>query len=179
MTIRPVIASDLPALKKLIDKTELFPGEMLNSMIASHLADPTKSSEVWLTETTTTQDDDDIPVSVVFAGPEKLTVGTYNAFLLAVDPDHQRLGLGRGLMRHLEDHLRATRSCRLLLVETSGNEELRLPGPSTPRLAMNKKPSFGSSGKQMKTRLFIESCCCEFVCGIHLLFSFFLHKNYI
>ena len=36
--IRPTLAADLPALRRIIDANDLFPGEMLDDMAAAFLA---------------------------------------------------------------------------------------------------------------------------------------------
>ena len=62
-------------------------------------------------------------VSVIFCGPEKMTEGTYNAWLLAVRPSAQGQGYGSRIVQHLEDLLRKKHAARILLVETSGNDD--------------------------------------------------------
>jgi ribosomal protein S18 acetylase RimI-like enzyme len=62
-------------------------------------------------------------VPIAFAGPEKMTEGCFNALLLAVAPNCQREGHGRDLMIYLADHLQSNSIARILLVETSGNDE--------------------------------------------------------
>ena len=51
-----------------------------------------------------------------------MTLGTWNMYLIAVHPAHQRRGLGAALARCVEDTL-VDRGGRLLLVETSGLPE--------------------------------------------------------
>lgn len=112
MLIRPTFAVDLPALKQVIDRTELFPGDMLDEMAAGFLAGQ-GGEERWLTA------DDGGPVAVAYYVPERMTDGTYNLLLIAVDPDRQGGGVGTALMAHVEADL-ARRGGRVLLVETSG-----------------------------------------------------------
>jgi ribosomal protein S18 acetylase RimI-like enzyme len=114
--IRPAEANDLHAMKNIIDANELFPSEMLNEMTKSYFEG--KSDEVWFVKVK-----DNLPIAVVFAGPEKMTEGCFNAFLLAVAPNCQREGHGRDLMIYLADHLQSSSVARILLVETSGNDE--------------------------------------------------------
>ena len=113
--IRPTTRDDLPALKSIIEATEMFPPDMLDGMIEGFFSDPA-TQELWFTF-----EDNAIPLSVVYCAPETLTEGTFNAYLLTVSPDHQGQGIGRRMMTHLEDHLRIA-GARVLLVETSGVE---------------------------------------------------------
>lgn len=110
--IRPVVAGDLPALKAVIDATDLFPSDMLDDMVAGYLrGDP--ADGFWLTH------DEGGPLAVACCAPERMTLGTWNLLLIAVHPERQRQGMGAALMRHVEQTL-AARGERLLLVETSG-----------------------------------------------------------
>jgi hypothetical protein len=86
--IRPVSETDLPALKAIIDSTELFPSSMLDEMISGYLSG-NEEREVWITETS--KDDENKSISLVYCGPEKTTKGTFNAWLLAVST-HDTLG---------------------------------------------------------------------------------------
>jgi len=112
MTIRPVTRQDLPALKAVIDATELFPSEMLDEMTAGYLSGEV-GNEFWLTV------DDGGPVAIAYYVPERMTVGTWNLLLIAVHPDRQGHGDGTRLLGQIEATL-AARDQRLLLVETSG-----------------------------------------------------------
>jgi len=51
-------------------------------------------------------------------GPAPMTEGTYDLYWIAVDPDKQGQGLGKELVRWLEDHVRDARG-RLILIETA------------------------------------------------------------
>lgn len=110
--IRPVVPNDLPALKALIDATELFPSDLLDAMVAPFFNDET-SDEYWVT------DDDDGPQAFAYYVPERMTEGTWNLLLIAVHPKQQGQGRGAVLMQYIEQSL-AARGERLLLVETSG-----------------------------------------------------------
>jgi ribosomal protein S18 acetylase RimI-like enzyme len=112
MRIRPVTRADLPALKVVIDATELFPSQMLDDMAAGYLSGEA-SNDFWLTI------DDGGPLAVAYYVPERMTEGTWNLLLIAVHPDHQGHGQGAALLEHIEKVL-AARGERLLLVETSG-----------------------------------------------------------
>lgn len=114
--IRPIRKEDLPALKSIIDETDLFPSAMLDDMTDGFLNND--AEEVWLARL----GGDGTPVGLVYAKPELMTEGTWNALLLVVRPDVQRSGFGRELMAGLESMLKG-RGHRLLIVETSGNED--------------------------------------------------------
>ncbi|CBN74722.1 conserved unknown protein [Ectocarpus siliculosus] len=114
--IRPIRKEDLPALKSIIDGTDLFPSAMLDEMTDGFLNND--AEDIWLARL----GGDGTPVGLVYAKPELMTEGTWNALLLAVCPDVQRSGFGRELMAGLESMLKG-RGHRLLIVETSGNED--------------------------------------------------------
>jgi len=114
--IRLCATSDLPAVRAVIDATGLFPSEALDDMISFEISsDHTdEPREFWLV-----YDDGDGAVAVAYSAPERMTVGTWNALLLAVHPEHQGQGIGALLMAYIETLL-AARGGRVLLVETSG-----------------------------------------------------------
>lgn len=116
MTVRPLAAGDLPALRDVIAAAELFPAEMLDGMVAPVLA---------------AEDGADAPLcrvagdpaaALAFAEPEPMTEGTWNLRLIAVHPDRHRTGLGRTLMAAMEAALTARRA-GLLLVDTAGTAD--------------------------------------------------------
>ncbi len=102
----------MPMLKSVIDGTGLFPSYMLDGMLASYLRGE-GGDEIWLT------DDDSGPVALAYCAPERMTLGTWNLYLIAVHPDRQGQGRGTALLLHVEQVL-AERGERVLLVETSG-----------------------------------------------------------
>ena len=55
-------------------------------------------------------------------GPTPMTHGTFDLYWLLVDPAVKGKGLGRGLVRAMEDELRAE-GARLVRVETAGSPE--------------------------------------------------------
>lgn len=110
--IRDVERRDVPALKVIVDRSGLFPSELLDDMLAAYLNED-QNDQYWLTV------DDGDPVAVAYCAPEPMTQGTWNLYLIAVHPDRRSQGHGAALLRHLEDAL-GTRGQHLLLVETSG-----------------------------------------------------------
>ena len=116
--IRPCSASDLPAVKGIVDAVALFPSELLDDMI-SFEPPPGESDEphdFWLVH-----DEGHGPVGVAYCAPEAMASGTWNALLLAVRPERHDRGIGTGLMARVESLL-AARGERVLLVETSGTD---------------------------------------------------------
>jgi ribosomal protein S18 acetylase RimI-like enzyme len=120
--VRLLVADDLPALATIIDRTELFPSEMLGDMTSGFTAadDPEAAGDMWLTATV-----DGAPAGVCFARAEALTEGTWNMLALAVSPDHQGGGLGAAMTADLERRL-AGRGVRILVVDTSGTDGFAL-----------------------------------------------------
>lgn len=114
-TIRPMERGDLPTMKEIIDRNALFPGDMLDDMVATYL-DGSKTPELWFVATDTSVK------ALAYCAPERMTDGTWNLYLIAVDPADQGQGLGSALITHVETVL-AAQGQRVLLVETSA-----LPG---------------------------------------------------
>lgn len=117
--IRKAIPQDLPALKSVLDSSELFPSEMLDEMIANFFNDE-NSSDFWFT---TVQNN--TPISIAYCAPEQMTEGTFNLYAIAVDKKHQGKGIGSEMMRFIEDRLQKNNE-RILLVETSGTADFEL-----------------------------------------------------
>ena len=113
--VRDVAERDLAGLKAVIDATGLFPSPMLDDMVRGYL-DGAAEQEIWVTV------DDGRPVAVGYCAPERMTDGTWNMLLIAVDPSAQGRGVGAAIMRHVEGQLSA-KGARILIVETSGLPE--------------------------------------------------------
>ena len=113
--IRPTVADDVAGLKSVIEKTALFPGAMLDDMIAPYLSNNV-GGEIWLTS------QEDNPVGLLYCAHERMTEGTWNMLLIAVDPTAQGRGIGSQLIASIESIL-IERGVRILLVETSGLAE--------------------------------------------------------
>lgn len=123
--IRPVRPEDLPALKAVIEATALFPADLLDGMLASHLAGEA-NEEIWLT------DDTGGPIAIAYCAPERMTQGTWNLYLIAVHPARQAEGRGGALIREVE-RLVVARGAHQLLVETSGLPEFQRTRDFYPR----------------------------------------------
>lgn len=107
--IRPMRRDDLQDAKALIAALDLFPPDLLPEMAAPALSGA--SADLWWI--------DDGGRGLAYAAPERMTEGTWNLLLLAVDPAVQGQGLGRALVTAVETNLRRM-NVRLLIVETSG-----------------------------------------------------------
>ena len=113
MAVRFAVPDDVARLKEIVAATELFPDHLLDDMIAPYFAG---ENENWLVFEA--EDSENI-VGLAYYVPEPMTNGTYNALLLAVQPEQQGRGIGAALMTHIEQTLREQNN-RILLVETSG-----------------------------------------------------------
>ncbi len=116
MKIRPTKSEDIPALKLVLDGTELFPSEMLPDMVSGFLSHE-ESEDVWLT-----CEADGKAIGFCYAAPEALTEGTWNMLAIAVLPEKQGSGAGGAIVRELESNLRAN-GHRVLIADTSGANE--------------------------------------------------------
>lgn len=116
--IKTTTRDDIAALQVVLDRTELFPSDMLQEMLSRALHGDTE--EFWLTKHI-----EGSPVGFCFTAPEELTDGTWNMLAIAVHPDLQGKGVGTGLVVAAEDRLRS-RGQRLLIVETSSTDAFAL-----------------------------------------------------
>jgi ribosomal protein S18 acetylase RimI-like enzyme len=117
--IRLITQDDTTALIALAEATGLFEPsqtEDLSQMLIDHFNDKAKTQDFWFT------DYDNEPVSVAYVAPERMTEGTWNLYLIAVHPHHQRQGRGKLMLQYVEKVL-TERGERVLLVETSGTDD--------------------------------------------------------
>lgn len=115
MNVRAATRADSAAIKPVIDATGLFPSEMLDDMMRGYL-DGSAPGDMWFVSGAPEI------IAAAYCAPERLTSGTWNLLMIAVDPASQGRGVGAALMRHVERIL-ADRGERILLVETSGLPE--------------------------------------------------------
>lgn len=114
--IRLTMPNDITALLALTEATGLFESnqiEELAQVLNQHFSDEVNSQGIWFT------DYDNEPVGVAYVAPERMTDGTWNLYLIAIHPDHQKQGRGGALLQYVEQML-TERGERVLLVETSG-----------------------------------------------------------
>ncbi len=110
--IRATSMADHEALISLATACGLFEPSQ-TELLAEMLRAPA-SSDVWFTDEL-----DGRPVGVAYLAPEKMTVGTWNLYWIAVHPEHQRQGRGKWILTHVENWL-IEKCQRILLVETAG-----------------------------------------------------------
>ena len=114
--IRPTKPDDTTALIALADATGLFQPnqlEQLGEMLSDYFSSNSDSDQFWIT------DDDNGAVGVAYCEMERMTHGTWNLQLIAIQPNRQGQGRGSSLLRYVEQLL-MVRGGRVLLVETSG-----------------------------------------------------------
>ena len=99
--IRNITKADLPALAGIIESNDLFPPELIEGMTADYLDNPS-TTDMWLTA-----EWDGVPVAMAYYAPERMTEGTYNLYLIAVNPAQQGKGIGGSLMEYIEEELRS------------------------------------------------------------------------
>ncbi|MEM0947817.1 MAG: GNAT family N-acetyltransferase [Pseudomonadota bacterium] len=118
LTVRPKKTDDVPALKVVVEQTELFPSEVLPDMLAAILQGQTEAFLL-------TCHVQGVAVGLCYTKPEEFTDGTWNMLALAVRPDMQGKKLGTALVDAAEAHLRS-KGQRVLIIETSGTEDFAL-----------------------------------------------------
>ena len=116
LSIRAVTRADVPALKSVLDRVELFPSDMLDAMIAPYL-DEADNPHIWFAA-----EDGGELVALGYCEPERMTDRVWNLLAIAVIEGRQSQGVGTAMLGWLEAHL-ACEGQRLLLVETSGTSE--------------------------------------------------------
>ncbi len=116
MKIRQTNQDDIAAMQEVLDRTELFPSEMLPDMVGEFLSDD-ESSDIWLTCEANGK-----AVGFCYAVPEELAEGAWNMLAVAVLPTEQGNGFGGAITKHLEVELKK-RGQRILIADTSGKDE--------------------------------------------------------
>lgn len=116
---RMVAKEDLSGLKEVLDSSELFPSEYLDDMISDYFTNP-ETQAIWFTCIT------DSKLSAIgYCAPEKFTNGTYNLYAIAVKKELQGMGIGKKMMKFLEDHLK-NNNHRILIIDTSSDQRYEL-----------------------------------------------------
>ncbi len=116
MKVRSTKFEDIPALKMVLDGTELFPSEMLPEMVSDFLSEEV-SEDIWLT-----CEVEGSAIGFCYAVPEQLAEGTWNMLAIAVLPSKQGSGAGCAIVKELEAKL-AAGGHRVLIADTSGTDE--------------------------------------------------------
>ena len=116
-TIRPARRSDIPAIRSVAEDAGLFPPEMLDDMIAGYLEQTTR--DIWFVSV-----EDGRVTGFGYCEPERMTQGTWNLLAIGILAAHRGRGIGGGMMRYLEERLRAG-GARILIVETLGTPAFR------------------------------------------------------
>lgn len=116
MNIRPTRVEDIPALKRVLDDTGLFPGEMLPDMVQGFLSGGDED-DIWLS-----CEREGAAIGFCYAVPETLADGTWNMLAVAVLPSMQGSGAGGLMVAELEARL-CNQGHRILIADTSGTQK--------------------------------------------------------
>lgn len=117
--IRNLIPDDRNKIEKILVDTGNFNDDEVK--IALELIDVyINNKEQKDYEIFTDEDDETKEVrGYVCIGPRPLTEGTYDLYWIAVNPAIQSKGVGSGLVKYIEEHIK-NKNGRLILIETSG-----------------------------------------------------------
>jgi ribosomal protein S18 acetylase RimI-like enzyme len=132
LVIRPIIEADIEYLKDVLDSIELFPSEILEDMISDYFTNP-DNEEIWFTGI-----DHDIPISLGYCAPEKLTDGTFKLYAIGVKNNLQGKGIGKLMMTFIAEELRLS-GHRILIVETSSTHDFELTRKFYENLSYSKE----------------------------------------
>jgi ribosomal protein S18 acetylase RimI-like enzyme len=119
--IRPMIPADRPAVLALIEATGFFrPDEIAvaEELIDIALDRPDQKDYGIVVDT----DETGAVTGYMTYGPTPLTLGTFDLYWMAVDPKAQGKGVGKALVRWLEEYVRK-QGGRLIVIETSSTEK--------------------------------------------------------
>lgn len=116
MNIRPAHPHDRPLLDAMIRECGAFTGieeETAMELIDHHLNGTDNDYRV-----VCAAGDDDAPMGYICYGPTPLADAVYDLYWIVVSPLHQKSGVGRELLKWLEEELQSNHA-RLLLIETA------------------------------------------------------------
>ncbi len=114
--MRKLRHDDIPLLEEILVATAAFTDDEVAialELLETVLNDPNQQDY----EVAVADIGDHVAGYVLF-GPVPLTEGNYDLYWIAVDPNSQGSGIGRRLMKHVEEQVRQ-RGGRLLCLETS------------------------------------------------------------
>jgi ribosomal protein S18 acetylase RimI-like enzyme len=114
--MRKLRHDDIPLLEEILVATGAFTEDAVAialELLETVINDPNQQDY----EVAVAHIGDHVAGYVLF-GPVPLTEGNYDLYWIAVDPNSQGSGVGRRLMKHVEDQVRQ-RGGRLLCLETS------------------------------------------------------------
>lgn len=116
--IRKLLNSDRNIIEKILVDTNNFNSDEIKiamELIDVYINDPEQKDYEIFADV----DDDNNITGYVCIGPRPLTVGTYDLYWIAVNPNVQSKGIGSKLIQYIENYLKE-KSVRLILIETSG-----------------------------------------------------------
>ena len=114
--MRKLRNDDIPQIEEILVATQAFTADEVS--IAIELLETVIKSPLQQDYEVVVADVGDHVAGYVLFGPVPLTEGNYDLYWIAVDPSIQGGGVGRRLMKHVEEQVRQ-RGGRLLCLETS------------------------------------------------------------
>jgi ribosomal protein S18 acetylase RimI-like enzyme len=114
--MRKLRHDDIPLLEEILNATGAFTDDEVT--IALELLETVVNDPRQQDYEVAVADIGDHVAGYVLFGPVPLTEGNYDLYWIAVDPNSQGSGVGRRLMKHVEEQVRQ-RGGRLLCLETS------------------------------------------------------------
>ncbi len=117
-TTRPLAPADLPALRVLLARVGVFDEAEVACALEVATAAAQPEHPDYLARTAWVEG---ALVAYAVYGPTPMTLGTWDLYWIATDPDLRGAGLGSRLVAEMEADLRA-RGARLVRVETSGSD---------------------------------------------------------
>jgi len=115
--VRPMKKSDKPAVMDILRRTKMFTPDEIS--VAEEQIDIVFDQPAQKDYNELVIEDAAGQVAGWMSwGPTPMTEGTYDLYWIAVDPDTQGQGLGKTLVRWLEDHVRREKG-RMILIETA------------------------------------------------------------
>jgi ribosomal protein S18 acetylase RimI-like enzyme len=119
MKIRPVQPADRDRLLEILIATKRFTDQEVGwaiELVDKAIAEPERGEYV-----VQVLEDERMIAGYVCFGPTPMTDSVYDLYWIAVDPERQGQGLGRQLLRFVENEV-TSRNGRMLLIETSSKE---------------------------------------------------------
>ena len=116
--IRPITIDDRSKVMELAEASGLFKPDELSAVgevFDACLAGENGPDQHWIAF------DQHELLAVAYYAPEQMSDRVWNLYFIAVRPDQKGKGLGKQIVRYVEESL-AARGERLLIVETSGLE---------------------------------------------------------